>query len=461
MKTSRSTNPPSYLLLTAVLLIIFTASASAQQPGSSSPPKQLQYVANQVIPPPESTEYLPEPQSTIPLVTPTPTASNSLLPRPDALEADCASWPFHDIGGGTELYDATEYMYCRSNVSGTAPLVFSPDAPITRAQFARADVLNFGLALTSSGGPHFTDVPPSYYAYIYIETAYINGIVSGYDIGTCSVNHATYPCFLPERNILRGEMAKLLSQSASYYDSDVSGMHDFTDVPIGGVFHDVIERIFVHHVTTGATNCSPTPCYNINGLTKRSEMALFIYRAVHQPFDGRNMLYARAAAVKYADTWTSNTDGARRNPAYRPFNDNDCTNFASQIRVAGGIPQVYGDPNQPANWYYSNENDYSRSWPLTDVTNSHFTLHTERFQTEGAAYALFGGDIILFHLPEGAPGWNHARNVVGYGAVSPTSPQPAGTRGLLVSQHSADRFLVTWDYNVPPSVQRVYWHVIY
>lgn len=104
------------------------------------------------------------------------------------------------------------------------------------------------------------------------------------------------------------------------------------------------------------------------------------------------------------------------------------------------------------------------TWTLTDKTWYHFLNHPERYELKFGStgvYELVGGDIILFQLPGGADGWNHARNVVGYGEVAPTSGQPAGTRGLLVNQHSVDRYHVTWDYNVPPNVVRQYWHVIY
>ncbi len=46
----------------------------------------------------------------------------------------------------------------------------------------------------------FTDVPPSYWAYVYIETAYHAGIINGYP------DHI----FMPNNNIRRDEMAQIV-----------------------------------------------------------------------------------------------------------------------------------------------------------------------------------------------------------------------------------------------------------
>lgn len=38
----------------------------------------------------------------------------------------------------------------------------------------------WGWTLNTSGGPHFVDVPPDHTFYVYIETAYNRGLISGY-----------------------------------------------------------------------------------------------------------------------------------------------------------------------------------------------------------------------------------------------------------------------------------------
>ncbi|MDR3051381.1 MAG: amidase domain-containing protein [Oscillospiraceae bacterium] len=68
------------------------------------------------------------------------------------------------------------------------------------------------------------------------------------------------------------------------------------------------------------------------------------------------MPYDRQAAVAYARQWAY-----RRNPVYLDFENlgGDCTNFASQVLRAGGLPMdstpVYG-------WYYLDSARRTASW---------------------------------------------------------------------------------------------------
>src|SRR5690349_22346178 len=78
-------------------------------------------------------------------------------------------------------------------------------------------------------------------------------------------------------------------------------------------------------------------------------------------------LYNRSAAVAYADQWTSNTDlgdPAQRNPAYVNLG-NDCTNYLSQVLLAGSYPMHDGNYNDCNFAWWFNWNNwaiYSNSW---------------------------------------------------------------------------------------------------
>lgn len=63
--------------------------------------------------------------------------------------------------------------------------------------------------------------------------------------------------------------------------------------------------------------------------------------------------YNASSAVNYADTYAK-----ARNSAYRNFSS-DCTNFVSQIMIAGGL-------SKNANWYYHGYNNYSRTWTIAN-----------------------------------------------------------------------------------------------
>lgn len=68
-----------------------------------------------------------------------------------------------------------------------------------------------------------------------------------------------------------------------------------------------------------------------------------------------NSYWNESLATSYALQYAVNP-----NSAYRVFSD-DCTNFASQIALAGGASFDYGSEIP---WYYSNGLAYSRSWTV-------------------------------------------------------------------------------------------------
>jgi hypothetical protein len=65
-------------------------------------------------------------------------------------------------------------------------------------------MVKYGWQINTSGGPHFSDVPPEQPFYAYIETAYNRQIVTGYGSS-----------FLPGNDTTRGQFAKMLSQAIS------------------------------------------------------------------------------------------------------------------------------------------------------------------------------------------------------------------------------------------------------
>ena len=209
-----------------------------------------------------------------PTDTPLPPTST---PQPSATPTDCAN-PFVDINGNI-FYVAIHYLNCRSVVNGTDATHFSPAGTSTRAQFAKVVVKGFGLQFyTPSGQQDFTDVPPTYFAYLYIETGYHTGILNGFDANTCAANGATFPCYLPNQPITRGQLTKLVV-NAAHYPLVTPGGQTFSDVPPSNVFYLAIETAHAKGVINGYPDNTFRPNQNI----QRDQMCQIVYKGVTTP----------------------------------------------------------------------------------------------------------------------------------------------------------------------------------
>ncbi len=209
-------------------------------------------------------------------VTPGPTHT----PAPPTPTPPCPI-PFVDINGNI-FYGAVTYLYCNHAVNGTDASHYSPAGTSTRGQFAKVVVLGFGLTFyTPSGGSQdFHDVPPGYFAYLYIETGFHAGILSGFDAGSCARHGVQYPCYLPNVPITRGQLTKLVVGAAHYpLFTPAGGQSTFSDVPPNNVFFISIET--AHH--KGVINGYPDHTFRPNNNIRRDEMAQIVFKGVTTP----------------------------------------------------------------------------------------------------------------------------------------------------------------------------------
>jgi hypothetical protein len=107
----------------------------------------------------------------------------------------------------------------------------------------------------------FEDVPPENTFYPFVHCMVCKGIVSGYPCGgtgePCNPNNDPY--FRPGNNVTRGQIAKIVSNSAGFIEP-VSG-RTFEDVPPGSTFYAYIERLVVRAVMVGYPCGGPyEPC---------------------------------------------------------------------------------------------------------------------------------------------------------------------------------------------------------
>ena len=118
--------------------------------------------------------------------------------------------------------------------------------------------------------------------------------------------------------------------------------------------------------------------------------------------------YDRVAAVNYADTWAHN-----RNPDFAnvlPIGEiyfgcgcNNCTNFSSQVLLAGGYP-LHGVPpyDWVEYWWYTSTSS-SSSWRYAPALKNYIQSHPGEFSNVNQVSMLEAGDLIILDLHGSTP----------------------------------------------------------
>lgn len=140
--------------------------------------------------------------------------------------------------------------------------------------------------------------------------------------------------------------------------------------------------------------------------------------------------YNRESALNYTTRWA-----LRRNPDFYDYSKlgGDCTNFASQVLLAGGSNMNY----QPIQgWYYIDPNRKSPSWTgvnfLYNFLVSNQTKGPFGIETNPASAEI--GDLIQLSY-QGGSHFNHT-------LVITKLQSPLGIERIYVSAHSIDRYNV-------------------
>ena len=181
--------------------------------------------------------------------------------------------------------------------------------------------------------------------------------------------------------------------------------------------------------------------------------------------------YNRNAAVAYADTYATSP-----NSANWPVYSDDCTNFASQVLLAGGMPMYVnynthtGAPETTTNdsyWFYQS-GAYSYSWQVSWDLWNYLLTYSGRGSHVGTYNGnignnqyntLSGGDLIGYNWGDSTgkqhPGQpTHWSVEAGYG----TDPS-SGWTGDYVDEHTSNRYHAYWTlqpYNSYASSTQVY-----
>jgi hypothetical protein len=202
----------------------------------------------------------------------TPTATQTPAAPPTAQPTVCAN-PFVDISGNL-FFHAINALNCQGVISGFDASHYQPSGTASRGQFARIVVLAMGIPITTpGGGQSFTDVPPSSFAYQYVESGYAAGILNGFDPAGCRAVNALYPCYLPANPISRGQLTKLAVNAAHYPLLTPTNGQTFSDVPPSHPFYSYIETAYARHLVNGYHDGTFRPDYTI----RRDEMAQIVF----------------------------------------------------------------------------------------------------------------------------------------------------------------------------------------
>ncbi len=266
--TNTATNTPTNTSTPLPTQTVGGATATPQPTNTSTPlPTQT----------PAGATATPQPTN-IPTSTPSG-ATNTATPMSSMTPTDCAN-VFTDITGNI-FYTAIHYLNCRGVVGGLDPSHYGPAGTSTRGQFAKVVVLGFGTPLFTPTNQDFVDVPPSYFAYVYIESGFHAGILSGYDPTTCTAHGLGTPCYLPNLPITRGQLTKLVVNAGGYtLLTPIGGQQDFVDVSPGNVFYVSIETAYHNGIIAGYPDHTFQPNANI----RRDQMAQIVYEGIlHRP----------------------------------------------------------------------------------------------------------------------------------------------------------------------------------
>ena len=250
------------VLLLILFAALFLAGLSATQ--ATAAPRGTPAVRPALPPPvvtgsPSATPTLPLPRPTGTLPGPVPTSTATPTPTPCAIS-------FSDVPPSDPFFGYVRCLACRGIVSGYADGTFRPGNLVTRSQMAKFISNAAGYAdVMPPTQQTFSDVPPNHPFWLFVERAYLHGVVSGYADGT----------FRPGANVTRGQAAKFVSNAAGYNDVIPPIQQTFSDVPPAHPFWVFIERAYLHGVISGYADGTFRPGNSVT----RAQASKFIANA--------------------------------------------------------------------------------------------------------------------------------------------------------------------------------------
>lgn len=204
-----------------------------------------------------------------------------LDPAPVVTPTPCGL-SFNDIAGSVFRSDIL-YLACRGTINGFADGSFRPDATTRRGEFAKLIVRAFGLPRSTPQAQSFSDVPSSNAFYIFVESAYAGGLLSGYSRELCVGLGVAYPCFGPNQNVTRAQTAAIIQRSGNYPVMTPPSGQRFADVPPGSFGYAAIENLASYGIINGGA-CSNGGglCFRPGNPINRGELSRVLRRALER-----------------------------------------------------------------------------------------------------------------------------------------------------------------------------------
>jgi hypothetical protein len=231
-------------------------------PRSGSPPP----------PPPQYTPTrtpTPRPVSTAtrtPTPLPTFTPTWSMTPAPTFTPGPCGM-RFSDLPDSHWAYTHVAYLFCNGVISGYADGTFRPGETTTRGQLTKMLALGFGWTLYNPTVPSFSDVPIEHPFYVYVETALVRGVITGYSDGT----------FRPGNPVTRAQVTKMLV-IAKGWEPLYPVWQTFNDVSPWDWAYGYVESAYSHGVITGYADGSFRPGVAVNRAQFSKMLSLTLQR---------------------------------------------------------------------------------------------------------------------------------------------------------------------------------------
>jgi hypothetical protein len=165
-----------------------------------------------------------------------------------------------------DVWAVGAYLHGHGNLPGEPEWAFSMHystgscATATPIPTATPTITPVPVSTVVGCGLEFADVPPGDTFYPYARCLTCKGSISGYACGgTNPVTGEPEPCdqdrkpyFRPGNPVSRGQIAKMVSQSAGF--NEPAGQQIYEDVPPGSPFYDFVQRLS-HRAVMGGYPC--------------------------------------------------------------------------------------------------------------------------------------------------------------------------------------------------------------